>query len=1216
MRAGYFICLLLLVKTGLAQVNLQNGASEQSFPLINYADSKSGMMLGVSLNYSSGGGLLVNDVASDMGTGWNLNAGGMISRIQVGQPDDQQAYFNGNKTGELSSSNYPAGYLYNTDQNKGCNVGIKYYPVFKDPTVYKEHNEVTSDLEQDKFVFRFNGRYGVFVIGKDWNAVMLGDSRVKINIFTTGMTGQGIRTTIYKFIITTEDGIKYTFQDLGLSKLCRYKYSRYLNNGVWTPLSGNPSNAWNVLNRYWGYPLGENERPYVVNSWFLSEIENSNNGAKINFEYADVYSEITTGKYVTHQRDLNNSCHIRDLSANNDRIRCGRMWFDILSRPAEAYNYSWNTALLDKLDAGATSLTYIRSISKSKRIKKITLSNSAIIEFKYHSLGRVDLPGENALSRVEYSLNGSLLRAYDLEHGYFYKNIIRDYTQPFTSFESKFARLCLLKIRKRGTGEDNVSEPPYQFTYYTSSASGNPDDIVPARNYLSQDHWGYYNGNISGLSPSEDHDFLGNEGQYYYAVTFKHHNAKSGYAKNGLLKSVIFPTGGSIYYYYAQNTPSSSILPASYPQLAGGVSVNKTILYDGDSHAKDIITEYAYVNASNTSSRWGDESPIYYSLSVTEYNEKWGKKKFKYPGVEFPEMMSSIDMAKSFGNALIGAAINFAVQTILNQVWSAAVPYLNAIMFVIGIVQLIINATKTFEFHRFILSNQNTGLSNGLGARYSRVEVRTNSPTGYNGKTVHEFRDKTDYPLLVSTLQWPYVQEQRSLNWAYGLPKRVAMYDNLNRLVSETKNDYTVYKEKIADLNNLNCLCTSRKKLSLNGNDWSNKAKTWFSQTDGDLTKRPYFGYTGRTDLYTSSEKSYKEGNLYFTSNTQVLTDPATLLQKGKITVRDDLTLLIQSTYYPKDYTITGGAIEKLKLNNAIHTPIATETWLLVWSAGISTLPVGLYLLDANITEYQVYTFNGQQQVKPWKTHQLKIKTPLPESVIGAHNPALLIRNSNYFKLTGEMFYDNDGNLIQTKSDENISSYINDYADRYVVASVANSEQEHIAYAGFESTGKGKWTYDAAFVKPNGLTGYKCFNLGFDATLQQTSTITRTGLNAGKTYVVTYWQKPFSGDNVSVNGQTGTFLYAGPEGWRLYQHEVTGVTQLTITGAALVDELRLYPKGALMTTSAYKDGIGKVTECDANNRLLFYEYDGLGRIRMLRDQQKNVIKTYEYNYKR
>jgi YD repeat-containing protein len=63
------------------------------------------------------------------------------------------------------------------------------------------------------------------------------------------------------------------------------------------------------------------------------------------------------------------------------------------------------------------------------------------------------------------------------------------------------------------------------------------------------------------------------------------------------------------------------------------------------------------------------------------------------------------------------------------------------------------------------------------------------------------------------------------------------------------------------------------------------------------------------------------------------------------------------------------------------------------------------------------------------------------------------------------------------------------------------------------------------------------------------------------------------------------------------------------------DEIRLLPQEAAMSTVAYKYGIGTLSVCDANNRSMHYEYDALGRQTLIRDENRNVLKTIEYNYK-
>jgi hypothetical protein len=1223
MRILFTITAALCCLFGAAQVNLQTGGAVQNFPLIDYSDIKSGLSLGVTLNYNSGNGLLVGDIASDAGTGWNLDAGGMIMRIQVGQPDDQKAYFTGNVTGMGSLQNYPDGFMYNPHIGKGCNVGGNYYPVFQKQNnnaatmVYKDHNIVTGDTEQDKFVFKFGNRYGVFVISRNlgndtWKVTTLGDSRMKIGFTTADMTSQGIRSRINKFTVTTEDGLQYSFAALGITKLCRYRHSTVNGYGQFTPVD-KPDDGPNVLNRFYGYELAAFERPNVVNNWYLSEIKNTNNGSAITFNYKSVQHDLVTGKNITHLRDLNSSC---GHTAINKKNECGRRLFEMLSNPVTANAYCWDINLLGKLSPGPTNLMYIRSIMTAQRLMSINLPNGGQISFVYDGFERADLPGGNALKTVSYVLNGKLIRGYQLEYGYFFKNTIRPYRYDYTPFEKKFTRLCLLSLQKMGTGEDEATEPPYKFDYYTGSTK-TADNIVPARNFLNQDHWGYFNGNISGINLTEDHDFFTYEHPYFKSVLAVNKNVKPGYAQNGLLKTVQYPTNGKLTYEYAQNMAAGNVVPGQYTQYAGGVSVQKTTLTEPADPGKVIATQYNYKKANGSSSHWGDEAPIYYSLNVTEYNEKWFNKKFKYPGIQYPEMMATPDTWKMLAGMALGAGIGYGVNAVLAAILPAqALPVVNIILTVATIIKYVFDATKTYEFHRFTLSNQNYTLYNPLSSLYSRVEVSAASPEGYNGKTVYEFTDNNDYALLVPNYGWPFMNNQRQAGWLYGLPKKVTVYDKDDKVTTLTRNEYTTYLAKAANADNLNCNCATQNKRSLNSFDWSDGAETWFSNnTYHWMTPRPYYQQTGRSDFSYSAVENYKDGNLYYTSTTQVITDPATLLPRSKILRKDVQSITMEVNYYATDFNLPG-AITQLKQNNAIHTPVSTEIWELDLKPNGSISMSNMRLLDATVTEYKQYNYAGRTEVKPWKTYTLKTKTPVAQSVIGMHNPNVLIRKPEYYQLTNEMIYDGDGNLTETRGFDNNNLFINDYKNRYVVATISNASYADIAYCGFEADGKGNWNFNPVFTKVNqGIAGFNALKLGADAGQATPCTVTKTGLNNSIAYYVTYWVKDGAAAPVTVNNEPGTLLTEA-NGWKCYRHEVTNASTITVSGDGLIDELRLYPKGLLMTTVSYKDGVGKITECDANNRMLFYEYDGLNRIKLVRDQNRNIIKTYEYNFAR
>ena len=88
-------------------------------------------------------------------------------------------------------------------------------------------------------------------------------------------------------------------------------------------------------------------------------------------------------------------------------------------------------------------------------------------------------------------------------------------------------------------------------------------------------------------------------------------------------------------------------------------------------------------------------------------------------------------------------------------------------------------------------------------------------------------------------------------------------------------------------------------------------------------------------------------------------------------------------------------------------------------------------------------------------------------------------------------------------------------------------------------------------------------------------------------------------------------------GWTNYVHKVVNPAggTITVSGSGSIDELRLYPeKESQMITYTYKPLAGISSICDANNRILYYEYDELQRLILIRDQDRNIVKKFSYNY--
>ena len=68
-------------------------------------------------------------------------------------------------------------------------------------------------------------------------------------------------------------------------------------------------------------------------------------------------------------------------------------------------------------------------------------------------------------------------------------------------------------------------------------------------------------------------------------------------------------------------------------------------------------------------------------------------------------------------------------------------------------------------------------------------------------------------------------------------------------------------------------------------------------------------------------------------------------------------------------------------------------------------------------------------------------------------------------------------------------------------------------------------------------------------------------------------------------------------------------------GYSYIDEVRLYPKNAVMTTYTYQPEIGMTSQMDAKGQTRYYEYDSFQRLKTIKDQNGEIIKSLNYNHK-
>jgi hypothetical protein len=213
-------------------VSKATGIPNISIPL--HAIEKGDINLNISLSYHSGGNR-VDEIASRVGLGWSLNAGGMITRTVRGLPDDNRnADIQRFRLGQMNGSE-AIEYL------NSINSGFR----DSEPDLY----HISLDGISAK-IFKGNNSDGWVVAPRNLN--------LKIEEDIGG----------YDWIITNGNGVKYKFLDREITSSTTVVHSPTIPSNDGTFYSG-------------------------VTSWLLTEIEDTK-GNKVNFYYNSGHQNFVT----------------------------------------------------------------------------------------------------------------------------------------------------------------------------------------------------------------------------------------------------------------------------------------------------------------------------------------------------------------------------------------------------------------------------------------------------------------------------------------------------------------------------------------------------------------------------------------------------------------------------------------------------------------------------------------------------------------------------------------------------------------------------------------------------------------------------------------------------------------------------------------------------------------------------------------------------------
>lgn len=183
--------------------------------------------------------------------------------------------------------------------------------------------------------------------------------------------------------------------------------------------------------------------------------------------------------------------------------------------------------------------------------------------------------------------------------------------------------------------------------------------------------------------------------------------------------------------------------------------------------------------------------------------------------------------------------------------------------------------------------------------------------------------------------------------------------------------------------------------------------------------------------------------------------------------------------------------------------------------------------------------------------------------------------------------YDATGNPTEVARINDVkTAVIYGYNNTLPIAQIKNAAINHVFHTSFEGGEEG-----GNSAVNDGRTGNASRTGGYSKALN--------GLLPSADYTLSYWQK--------VSGT-----------WILQRQTISlnsTTTYYTINLLGQVDEVRFYPQRAQMTSYTYEAGKGITSVTDPNNISIFYFYDEFGRLKIIKDDQGKILKTYQYHYK-
>ncbi|RFM26758.1 RHS repeat domain-containing protein [Deminuibacter soli] len=1094
-----------LGKYGDVPVNLSSGMANISIPLFNIKTAK--LSLPISLSYYPSG-IKVNDIASWVGLGWSLNAGGVITRAIRGRDDFGQKGYYTSATPPLAETL----------------LGQNNWQFLQQAAMN------LTDVEPDYFFYNFLEHSGKYSFTEDKEPFIISyQDPLKVQHFTDGY-----------FVILDGQGNQFYFSD-------KEQTNSYYTTQADSPF---PHNAQNY-----------------VSSWYLSKIVSYDKSETINFIYST--DPPLTINALNYSASINN---YGNVYGNN----------------------------------GPSSMSFTQSAPL--RLKEINFTNGKLVF--YSSGSRLDLDQQSRLDSIRLFSYDNATRVYNRQRGYRFSygnftTVGASATDNPLSISSPGYRMRLESLEEIAI--DNSQKKSHNFSY-----NGTP---LPYRGSNAQDLFGYYNGkNNSGLIPQT----TGNYDSYPYTIGGADRGANEIYTQAGILKQIKYPTGGYTNFDYEINRYADNktvITPVSQSASATG-QMNQN-------------AQTTFVAPSGIS---GDAMV---SITISSYN---------YPGVQTRPYASIADLtagqtpAQAIGSPNNTTNITSYIPLVAGHTYQMiAGAFDNSKVFArITITWNQITTTPVITNSGGLRIKQvtnydvNNNIVGGEAYRYGANENGNGNLTGptfalgtyiQNTKTYTGTAGSTGSVSCVPSMGTAMTFNSSSLYDVFNLSNAQINYTEVAKYrlnIMGATQDKTVYNYSTVSNSVLPVPQAYCNGIYITNDGWP--GSLLLSQTDYALRTGTFYPVKKVVNSYTNTQlkkgRGSKIGFSYSFSGCYDQSDPTWYyafdypIYSGAVQLSNVDTYLYDASD-PTKYALESQHYVYENLDHLQPTSISSTTSDNKNMVTVIRYPADKDIID-NLTSTEKSVMDNLQNNHAITTVIQKtiLKNNVGISTINHYrnNGAVAVpdyvevkRGSGTFEKRIQFNnYDPSYNLTNVnKVGDASQSYIWGYQYSYPIAMVNGASDANIAATSFEEDGFGNWIANGNLINNGGLTGDKSYN----GTLSKT-----VGLGQ---YTVTLWCNIGVSAPV-VNGSQGT-LTATRGNWRLYKWDLSGVNNITVQ-CANMDEVRLYPSGTQMTTYCYVPHVGMISQMDPSGHVVYFEYDALGRLKLTRDQDGNIIKSLEYKY--